>query len=674
MAKVGFASPRVSPANDRPQFKKRVVVTGGMPYGSKQLHFGHILGMYAHADCFSRFMRNRIGRENVLFISGTDCFGSPIVAKHQEITKSGEYSGSLQDFVLANHLGQKATLDAFGVKPDLFAASSLAPFTEVHREMGEYLMRKLHQNGWLIQRSTPQFYDAEFGFLNGRQVKGYCPTQGCKAENAWGDECDLGHTYDMAELLKPVSVITGKTPEMRQVTNWYINLPKMRRSVEPWFRNLVGNPAWRKTVVSNILESFEAPALNVNVEFREQLKGIIPNLAGVTVQEASGNEKIDRLVFENLEQLDAAKIVLQQHAIRFRSRKTLFPFRLTGNLEWGLPVVELDGLTKLTHWVWPESLWAPVSFTKYYLMNAGKDQDAWKEWWCSKDAQVYQFIGVDNVAFYSLPQTGILMGTQGREINMEPAEGEFQQTILVANNHIQFMGKKASSSSAVKPPMAQDLLQFYTPDVLRIHCLNLGLANNAVSFSPKALDPDKKNNAGFVDPVMKDGGLVTGALNGLVRSCFNTAQKYYDRKIPVKTVSESVLKAAEEAILKYEKAMATQDFLIAIDAVRVLVDVGNKKWTDSKPFAQTTSDAVRAQELADAVHVVMVATKLYEPFSPFGTNKIREYLGFGDDFFNWNMMFASIYDHMEEPNSHTIRGLAEREDFFDLMDWQIRKS
>lgn len=674
MAKVGFASPRIVTGAERPQFKKRVVVTGGMPYGSKQLHFGHILGMYAHADCFSRFMKNRIGRENVLFISGTDCFGSPIVAKHQELVRSGEFTGSLQDFVLGNHQGQKATLDAYGIQPDLFAASSLSPFVEVHREMGEMLMRKLHQNGWLTQRSTPQFYDAEFGFLNGRQVKGYCPTQGCKAENAYADECDLGHTYDMSELLKPVSVITGKTPEMRTVTNWYIDLPKMRRSIEPWFRNLTGNPAWRKSVVSNILESFEAPALNVNIDFREKLQPLLAGLSGVTLQLASGNEKIDRLVFENLEQLDAAKALLTQQGIRFRSRKTLFPFRLTGNLEWGLPVVELDGLSGLTHWVWPESLWAPVSFTKYYLQNQGKGADAWREWWCSKDAQVYQFIGVDNVAFYGLPQTGIFMGTQGTEINMEPAEGEFQQTILVANNHIQFMGKKASSSSAVKPPMAQDLLRFYTPDVLRIHCLNLGLSFNAASFSPKALDPDKKDNAGMVDPVMKEGGLVTGALNGLVRSCFNTAQKYYDRKIPVKSVSPSVLKAAEEAILKYENALATQDFLNAIDAVRLLVDVGNKKWMDSKPFAQTTDDAVRQQELADAVHVIMVAAKLYEPFSPFGTKKICEYLGFDQSFFDWNMMFATIYDHMEEPATHTVRGLAEREDFFELMEWQVRKS
>ena len=28
--------------DNRPEFPKRAVITGGMPYGNKQLHFGHV--------------------------------------------------------------------------------------------------------------------------------------------------------------------------------------------------------------------------------------------------------------------------------------------------------------------------------------------------------------------------------------------------------------------------------------------------------------------------------------------------------------------------------------------------------------------------------------------------------------------------------------------------------
>ena len=63
---------------ERPAFPKRAIITAGMPYGNKKLHFGHVGGMFVHADTFARFMRDRIGSENVIFVSGTDCYGSPI--------------------------------------------------------------------------------------------------------------------------------------------------------------------------------------------------------------------------------------------------------------------------------------------------------------------------------------------------------------------------------------------------------------------------------------------------------------------------------------------------------------------------------------------------------------------------------------------------------------------
>ena len=63
---------------ERPSFPKRAVITGGMPYGNKELHFGHVGGMLVFADTYARFLRDRIGKENVIFVSGTDCYGSPI--------------------------------------------------------------------------------------------------------------------------------------------------------------------------------------------------------------------------------------------------------------------------------------------------------------------------------------------------------------------------------------------------------------------------------------------------------------------------------------------------------------------------------------------------------------------------------------------------------------------
>jgi methionyl-tRNA synthetase len=67
------------PTTERPHFPARAIITAGMPYGNKNLHFGHVGGVFVPADFFARFLRDRIGRENVIFVSGTDCYGSPIM-------------------------------------------------------------------------------------------------------------------------------------------------------------------------------------------------------------------------------------------------------------------------------------------------------------------------------------------------------------------------------------------------------------------------------------------------------------------------------------------------------------------------------------------------------------------------------------------------------------------
>ena len=93
-------------SNEHPTFPKRAIITAGMPYGNKDLHFGHVGGMFIHADIFARFLRDRIGKENVIFLSGTDCYGSPIMESYRKLQEAG-YQGSLEDYVRGNHVRQK---------------------------------------------------------------------------------------------------------------------------------------------------------------------------------------------------------------------------------------------------------------------------------------------------------------------------------------------------------------------------------------------------------------------------------------------------------------------------------------------------------------------------------------------------------------------------------------
>ena len=163
-----------------------------------------------------------------------------------QLVSKGEFSGTIEEFVIENHQKQKDVLDAYKIDIDLFAASGIGRSAEIHREVSEDLIRKLYANGHLIKMTTSQFYDSEREvFLNGRQVVGQCPIEGCSSEKGYADECSLGHQYQPVDLINPRSTLSGKKPEMRDVTNWYVDLEKFYPLLQKWVEDLKTNPSSR---------------------------------------------------------------------------------------------------------------------------------------------------------------------------------------------------------------------------------------------------------------------------------------------------------------------------------------------------------------------------------------------------------------------------------------------
>lgn len=652
---------------ERPEFPKRAVVTAGMPYGNKSLHFGHVGGVFVQADILARFLRDRIGKENVIFISGTDCYGSPIAEGYRKLKESGEFDGTIEDYVMRNHTDQKNTLRDFEISLDLFGASGIGMTKKFHWDVTDKFITKLYENGYLKKITNKQFYDAEAGtFLNGRQVVGRCPVQGCKSEKAYADECDLGHQYMPSQLIAPKSTLTGNTPEMRDVSNWYFDLKAFDGLMTEYVEKLRKDESVRSIVPDTISEFLGAPALYVKTEFMSDYERVRQTLPEHVFSDGKTSFV---LTFDRLEDRDRACAVLAAGGIRYREGKTTVPFRLTGNISWGVKAPELDGSGKdLTVWVWPESLWAPISFTKAYLASVGKDADEWKKYWCSKEARVYQIIGQDNIYFYGNAQTAMWLATQNGAPTLEPPEGALQLTTVVANHHILFLDKKASSSGAVKPPMAAELLYHYTAEQLRAHFAALGLGMKSVSFRPKVYDPSASERD--ADPVVKEGNLFTNVLNRLARSCFYTAQKYFDGTIPEGGVSAETSEGAARTVLAYESAMYRTEFHSVMNILDEYIRGCNKFWSKNMTQADREDDGeLRKNTLIDAFHMLRTAVVLSHPIVPAGCEMIREYLGADESFWSWDRIFDTMGDFVEP--GRKLRFLYPRVDFFAKHESQL---
>lgn len=664
------------------EWPARAVVTAGMPYGNKPLHFGHIAGVFVPADCFARFLRDRIGAESVRFISGTDCFGSPINEGYRKLVESGEFEGSIADYVQQNHDKQKATLDAYDISLSVYEGSGIGHCGEVQQQVSEAFITRLHENGFLKRMSTMQFYDTQaHTFLNGRQVQGHCPVQGCKSEKAYADECDLGHSFAPEDLIKPVSSLTGTVPEMRPVDNWYFDLPAFGEFLRGYVKELEADPGVRAIVPQVIKEFLVPPVVFIKNELHSDYEAVAPSLPPHTFHEAEKGKQSFEIEFESIEARDAAREVLTRAGIRFRTGKALVPFRITGNIDWGVKAPVIDGLEGLTVWCWPESLWAPISFTMAANDEAGLPRNSWQDFWCSDEAQVYQFIGQDNLYFYGVAQTAMWEALKpGGIMSHEATDAQLRQTTLVANHHILLGNKKASSSGAVKPPTADELLEYYTVEQLRAHFLALGLDQKSVGFKPKPFDPDeaKRNDPRVADPVLKEGALLTNVFNRLARSCFYEAQKNFEGYMPLGAVTPEVKAKAYETLQAYDAIMHKVELHSIMSVMDEFIRWSNKWWSDGIRAAETEDDMdARRQVLLDSFYLLRVCTLLMHPVVPSGCEKICDYMSFEfDDFFSWNYDFEGndelCHGSELEDGRHRVRELPPRFDFFRKHESQYK--
>ena len=652
---------------ERPTFPKRAVITAGMPYGNKNLHFGHVGGMFIHADIFARFLRDRIGKENVIFLSGTDCYGSPIMESYRKLQENG-YEGTLEDYVRGNHEKQRKTLESYGISLDFFGASALGEAGTIHKRVSANVFRTLYENGYIKKLSVPQFYDEEKKiFLNGRQVIGKCPIPGCCSDKAYADECSLGHQFLPSELINPVSSLSGKKPVLKEVENWYFDLEYCIDMVKEYNDFLRKNTNTRKYQLETVEEFLKKPLLYVPRKYIDDLAKLAAKLPPHKLLDEEKKPSV-AFEFETLDDRDKAKSVLDSENIHYTSGKTLVPFRLSGNVEWGVPFPECEDLKDLTFWVWPESLWAPISFTLAYLETKGKEDDLSK-WWYDDESKVYQFIGEDNIYFYAIAQTGLFTGLQvpkGKVPDME----KVHLSHIIANRHLLYMDTKASSSSEIKPPTADELLDYYTKDQLRMHFMSLGLSSKSVGFKPQVFM--KEEERAGVDMVLKDGNLITNVFNRLLRTCFYAIQNNCDGKIPEGEACEEIRLMTEKTVLEYERHMYNHDFhrisYVLDDFIRSI----NKHWVNNVKIADANGDVeFRKQLIIDCFYACKVMAVLIHPITPEGCEMFREYLNLEEKLWDWNYILEPISAYIEDIERHELKYLEPRVDFFKKHECQL---
>ena len=116
---------------------RRAVVTAGMPYANGPLHLGHLAGAHLPADIHARWLGMLIGRENVLFVCGSDDHGSASeVFAMREGRPIPEVIGEIHD-------RQERTLARYAVSLDVYSGTSRPESFPIHTAFCQDFIRIL---------------------------------------------------------------------------------------------------------------------------------------------------------------------------------------------------------------------------------------------------------------------------------------------------------------------------------------------------------------------------------------------------------------------------------------------------------------------------------------------------------------------------------------------------
>ena len=220
---------------------RNILVTSALPYANGAIHLGHLLE-YIQTDIWVRFQKSR--GQQCYYVCADDAHGTAIMLRAEQ---EGITPEALIERVSNDH---QMDFARFGGGFDNYHSTH----SPENRHFSEMIYKRLRDKGHIATRDIEQMFDPQKGlFLADRFIKGTCPK--CGSEDQYGDNCEkCGATYTPADLINPVSAISGATPEVRTSTHYFFKLPDFADFLQRWLDDGHVQPQIR----NKLMEWFES--------------------------------------------------------------------------------------------------------------------------------------------------------------------------------------------------------------------------------------------------------------------------------------------------------------------------------------------------------------------------------------------------------------------------------
>lgn len=214
--------------------KRDILIGGAWPYANYYLHVGHLAALLP-GDVIAKYYRSC--GDNVIYVSGSDCHGTPITerAKKENTTpnKIAEYY----------HEEFKKTFKNIGFEYDLYTST----MSDYHKKYVQENFKTMINNGYIYEKEIEQDYCNQCQkFVSDREIIGICPK--CGGEST-GDQCDQClASLDSTEVLNKHCKTCNSSLITKTNKHLYFKLPEFKEELqklldknkETWRKNAIG--------------------------------------------------------------------------------------------------------------------------------------------------------------------------------------------------------------------------------------------------------------------------------------------------------------------------------------------------------------------------------------------------------------------------------------------------
>jgi methionyl-tRNA synthetase len=200
-----------------------ILITSALPYANGSIHLGHLVE-YIMTDIYVRFLK--MTGQDAVYMCADDTHGTPIEvnARRAGITPE-ELIGRYYD----EHQRDFADFD---IAFDCFYHTN----SEENRRHSEYIFEQLRDQGHIVKRPVAQYFcETDGRFLPDRFIRGTCPNPACRAEDQYGDVCEVcGTTYNPTDLQDPRCALCGTAPVIRESDHYFFTLGEYTAFLQEW--------------------------------------------------------------------------------------------------------------------------------------------------------------------------------------------------------------------------------------------------------------------------------------------------------------------------------------------------------------------------------------------------------------------------------------------------------